>query len=104
MDGRKGGWGLLLIVCACNIATSAVDLHNTVDAAGAMEHLVKGWTNSKNIVFAAPESGCVSYQQGNDCVIFSLGRRARLQFAAVHCLPPSFISVQHAQTVRRNMN
>jgi hypothetical protein len=48
----------------------AVAIHNAVDAAAAIQSLVKDWTAFRNIVTVDPEAGLVSYQQGNDCVIF----------------------------------
>jgi hypothetical protein len=42
----------------------------------------------------------VSYQQRNDCIIFSLGSRPLVQFVNVKGLPPSFIDVRQAQEVR----
>jgi hypothetical protein len=44
----------------------------------------------------------VSYQQANDCIIFSVGGGPRVQFVRVAGLPPSFIDVQQAQEVRGN--
>jgi hypothetical protein len=35
-----------------------------------MQSLVKDWTAFRNVVTVDPEAGLVSYQQGNDCVIF----------------------------------
>ena len=65
-----------------------------------MQTMVSGWTNYTNRITVDPQAGCVSYQQANDCIIFSLGSRPLVQFVRVKGLPPSFIDVRQAQEVR----
>ncbi len=64
--------------------------------------MVSGWTEHTNRITVDPEAACVSYQQGNNCIIFSVGGGPRVQFVKVKGLPPSFIDVQQAQQVRGN--
>jgi hypothetical protein len=63
--------------------------------------LVKHWTFRKNIITVDAEAGCVSYQQGNLCIIFSCSP-PQVQFVTVEGLPPSFIGAEQAQQVRRD--
>ena len=65
-----------------------------------METMVSGWTYSRNRITVDPQAGCVSYQQDNLCIIFSVGGGPRVQFVEVNGLPPSFIDVRQAQEVR----
>ena len=65
-----------------------------------MQTMVSGWTNKTNRITVDPQAGCVSYQQKNKCIIFSLGSRPLVQFVNVAGLPPSFIDVRQAQEVR----
>jgi hypothetical protein len=84
-----------------NPAAAAVDVYNAVDFAAALHTLVKDWTSYKNIITMDAEAGCVSYQQGNFCIIFSCNP-PQVQFVTVEGLPPSFIGVEQAQQVRRD--
>jgi hypothetical protein len=84
-----------------NPAAAAVDVYNAVDFAAALHALVKDWTFRKNIITVDAEAGCVSYQQANDCIIFSCNP-PQVQFVKVAGLPPSFIGVEQAQQVRRD--
>ena len=65
-----------------------------------MQSMVSGWTKYTNRITVDPQAGCVSYQQGNNCIIFSVDGGLRMQFVEVKGLPPSFIDVQRAQQVR----
>jgi hypothetical protein len=47
------------------------------------------------------EAGCVSYQQGDNCIIFSCNT-PQVQFVEVEGLPCSFIGAEQAQQVRRD--
>jgi hypothetical protein len=68
-----------------------------------MQTMVSGWTKCTNRITVDPQAACVSYQQGDDnCIIFSVGGGARVQFVEVAGLPPSFIDVRQAQEVRGN--
>jgi hypothetical protein len=67
-----------------------------------MQSMVSEWTKYTNRVTVDPQAGCVSQQQVNDCIIFSLGGGPRVQFVRVKGLPPSFIDVQRAKEVRGN--
>jgi hypothetical protein len=67
-----------------------------------MQSMVSGWTQYTNRITVDPQAGCVSHQQFNECVIFSVGGGPRLQFVHVKGLPPSFIDAQRAQQVRGN--
>ncbi len=78
---------------------AAVDVHSAVDFATAMQSLVKGWTEYKNVVTVDPQAGCVSYQQNNCCIIFSINNAPRVQFVEADGLPPSFIGAEQAQQV-----
>jgi hypothetical protein len=82
-------------------AAAAVDVYNAVDFAAALHALVKDWTVCKNIITVDAEAGCVSYQQGNNCIIFSCNP-PQAQFVKVAGLPPSFIGAEQAQQVRRD--
>ena len=73
-----------------------------MEFAAAMQTMVSGWTNETNRITVDPQAGCVSYQQDNKCIIFSVGGGPRVQFVEVAGLPPSFIDVQQAQEVRGN--
>ena len=87
----------------CNAAAAAVEVHSAVDAAAAMQTMVSGWTEETNRITVDPQAGCVSHQQFNECVIFSVGGGPRVQFVKVAGwggLPPSFIDVRQAQEVR----
>ena len=59
-----------------------------------MQTMVSGWTKCTNRITVDPQAGCVSYQQGNNCIVFSLGSRPLVQFVNVKGLPPSFINVR----------
>ena len=83
-----------------NPAAAAVDVYNAVDFAAALHALVKDWTEYKNIITVDAEAGCVSYQQGELCIIFSCNP-PQVQFVKVTGLPPSFIGVEQQQ-VRRD--
>ena len=86
-----------------NPAAAAVDVYNAVDFAAALHALVKDWTYMKNIITVDAEAGCVSYQQDDECIIFSCNP-PQVQFVQVEGLPPSFIGVEQAQAqqVRRD--
>jgi hypothetical protein len=86
-----------------NPAAAAVDVYNAVDFAAALHALVKDWTEYKNIITVDAGAGCVSYQQGTECIIFSCNP-PQVQFVKVAGLPPSFIRVEQAQAqqVRRD--
>ena len=86
----------------CNAAAAAVEVHSAVEFAAAMQTMVSGWTNRTNRITVDPQAACVSYQQGGNCIIFSVGGGPRVQFVEVEGLPPSFIDVQQAQEVRGN--
>ncbi len=87
-----------------NAAAAAVEVHSAVEAAAAMQTMVSGWTKSQwtNRITVDPQAGCVSYQQDELCIIFSVGGGPRVQFVRVEGLPPSFIDVRRAQEVRGN--
>ncbi len=97
-----GGVGSCARACVCNAAAAAVEVHSAVDAAAAMQNIVSRWRDSKNRITVDPQAGCVSYQQSDRCIIFSVGGGPRVQFVEVAGLPPSFIDVQQAQEVRGN--
>ena len=84
-----------------NPAAAAVDVHNAVDFAAALHTWVKGWTEYKNIITVDAEAGCVSYQQDDECIIFSCNT-PQVQFVRVEGLPRSFIGAEQAQQVRRD--
>ena len=65
-----------------------------------MQTMVIGCTDYKNRITVDPQAACVSFQQGNECIIFSVGGGPRVQFVKVAGLPPSFIDTQRAQEVR----
>ena len=67
-----------------------------------MQTMVSGWTKHTNRITVDPQAACVSYQQADDCIIFSVGGGPRVQFVKVAGLSPSFIDVQQAQEVRGN--
>ena len=90
--GLKGKGQLRARVC--NAAAAAVEVHSAVDAAAAMQTMVSGWTAWTNRITVDPQAGCVSYQQYDRCIIFSLGEGPRVQFVKVAGLPPSFIDVR----------
>jgi hypothetical protein len=89
-----------------NPAAAAVDVYNAVDFAAALHTFVKDWTDYKktknNIITVDAEAGCVSYQQGDKCIIFRCNP-PQVQFVKVEGLPPSFIGVDQAQQVRRDV-
>ena len=76
-------------------------MYNAVDFAAALHALVKDLTRFKNIITVDAKAGCVSYQQHNDCIIFSCNP-PQVQFVRVEGLPPSFIGVEQAQQARRD--
>ena len=84
-----------------NPAAAAVDVHNAVDFAAALHTWVKGSTVYNNIITVDAEAGCVSYQQGNNCIIFGCNTR-QVHFVEVEGLPRSFIGAEQAQQVRRD--
>jgi hypothetical protein len=84
-----------------NPAAAAVDVYNAVDFAAALHALVKDWTYVKNIITVDAEAGCVSYEQDDECIIFSCNP-PQVQFVQVEGLPPSFIGAEQAQQVRRD--
>jgi hypothetical protein len=85
-----------------NPAAAAVDVHNAVDFAAALHTLVKGWTAYKNIITVDAKTGCVSYQQNTDCIIFSCNT-PQVQFVKKgKGLRRSFIGAEQAQQVRRD--
>jgi hypothetical protein len=86
----------------CNAAAAAVEVHSAVEFAAAMQTMVIGCTDYKNRITVDPQAACVSYQQHDNCIIFSLGGGPRVQFVEVKGLPPSFIDVRQAQEVRGN--
>lgn len=100
-------WGQLR-AHLCNTAAAAVEVHSAVDAAAAMHSMIqqsKWWDRSYrgyNRITVDPQAGCVSHQQHDRCIIFSLGGGPRVQFVTVEGLPPSFIDVRQAQEVRGN--
>jgi hypothetical protein len=71
-----------------------------------MQSIVSGWTNHTNRITVDTQAGCVSHQQRDNCVIFSLGGGplSRVQFVKVKGLPPSFIDVQEVRGNARKMN
>ena len=73
-----------------------------MEFAAAMQTMVSGWRDSKNRITVNPQAACVSYEQYDRCIIFSVGGGPRVQFVEVAGLPPSFIDVQQAQEVRGN--
>ena len=73
-----------------------------MEFAAAMQTMVIGCTDYKNRITVDPQAARVSYQQHNECVIFSVGGGPRVQFVEVAGLPPSFIDVRQAQEVRGN--
>ena len=77
-------------------------MHSAVDFAAALQTMVIGCTDYKNRITVDPQAACVSYQQDDNCIIFSVGGGPRVQFVEVSGLPPSFIDVQRAQEVRGN--
>jgi hypothetical protein len=78
-------------------------VYNAVDFAAALYTLVKDWTACNNIITVDAETGCVSYQQRNECIIFSCSP-PQVQFVKIWGLPPSFIGLEQAQAqqVRRD--
>jgi hypothetical protein len=86
-------------VPVANPAAAAVDVYNAVDFAAALHALVKDWTKHNNIITVDAEAGCVSYQQEDDCIIFSCNP-PQVQFVRVESLPLSFIGEEQAQKVR----
>ena len=103
MQAQVGGGDKVeghLLARMCNAAAAAVEVHDVVDAAVAMEYMVSGWTKYTNRITVDSQAGCISYQQGdNNCVVFSLSGGPRVQFVRVSGLPPSFIDVRQAQKV-----
>ncbi len=69
-----------------------------------MQTMVSGWTYKTNRVTVDPQAGCVSYQQDDKCIIFSVGGGPRVQFVKVEGLPPSFIDVQQVRGNAREMS
>ena len=63
-----------------------------------MQTMVSGWTTYTNRITVDPQAGCVSYQQRNNCIIFSLGSRPLVQFVDFKGLPPSFIDVRQVRS------
>jgi hypothetical protein len=63
-----------------------------------MQTMVSGWTTYTNRITVDPQAGCVSYQQYNECIIFSLGSRPLVQFVKVAGLPRSFIDVRQVRS------
>jgi hypothetical protein len=91
-------------VCIGSADAAAVEVHSAVEAAAAMQAMVSGWTKYTNRITVDPQAGCVSFQQANKCIIFSVGGGPRVQFVHVAGLPPLFIDVRQAQEVRGNAN
>ena len=98
--GGGGGWDGQLRARVCNAAAAAVEVHSAVEFAAAMQAIVSGWTKYKNRITVDPEAACVSYQQDDKCIIFSVGGGPRVQFVNIEGLPPSFIDVRRAQEVQ----
>ena len=67
---------------------------DAVDAAAAMDRLVEGW--AKCCITVDPDSGRVSYQHDDCCVICSV-REPFFQFVKIGGLPPSFLDLKQAQ-------
>ena len=66
-----------------------------------MHTLAKRWTAWKNVITVDAEAGRVSYQQRDECIIFSCNP-PQVQCVKVTGLPPSFIGAEQAQQVRRD--
>jgi hypothetical protein len=64
--------------------------------------LAKRWTAWKNVITVDAEAGRVSYQQRDECIIFSCNP-PRVQFVKVEGLPPSFIGVEQVRLDAREM-
>jgi hypothetical protein len=106
-DGGGGGGGGQLRERVCNAAAAAVEVRSAVDAAAAMQCMLSGsgWTSGRtNHITVDLQAGCVSHQQGDDCIIFSVGGGPRVQFVKVKGLPPSFIDVQRAREMKPDQN
>ena len=76
------------------IAGRPMVVDNAVDAAAAMHGLVQGW--AKCCITVDPDSGRVSYQHDDCCVICSV-REPFFQFVKIGGLPPSFLDLKQAQ-------
>jgi hypothetical protein len=92
-------------------------VYNAVDAADFMQNMLKGypWTYTDVIdsqgttvqfvstITVDPLSGCVSYQQQENCIILSVNSAPRVQCVAANALPSSFIKVEQVRRDAREM-
>ena len=101
---RGGGPGVMGVWGSCvrvrvTLLPAAVAVHDAADVAAAMQSLLQGWTSHNNLITVDLTAGSVSYQQSNDCIIFSLRSASPVKCVQDTGLPPSFVSVQQAQQV-----
>jgi hypothetical protein len=94
---------------------TAVDVYNAVDAADFMQNMLKTWTYTDvidsqgttvqfvNNITVDPLSGCVSYQQQENCIILSVNSAPRVQCVAANILPSSFIKLEQVRCDTREM-
>jgi hypothetical protein len=84
------------------IPAVAVVVHSAAQAAAAMQRLVDVFRSAGQggaRITVDPVSGCVSYEIGRRCIIFSVFSGHPILFVKVKGLPPTFIEVQQAQQV-----
>jgi hypothetical protein len=75
-----------------------------VDAGTQLQWLVQGWTKVKSSIMVDAAGGCVSYQHGDCCIIFSVDSEDPVRFVQVSGLPPSFIQLKQAQFIADPIN
>jgi hypothetical protein len=82
-------FGLALIVLT---PCGAVVVHTAVEAAAAMQKCTQDWKD--NVITVDPASASVSYEQAQDCIVFSISSEHPFQFVKVSGLPAAFLDVQ----------
>ena len=88
---QRAKFGLNLIVLTPCVA---VVVHTAVEAAAAMQKCTQEWKASPNVITVDLATASVSYQQRDDCIVFSISSEHSFQFVRVSGLPSAFLDVQ----------
>ena len=64
-----------------------------------MQKCTQGFKAYANVITVDLATASVSYQQADDCIVFSISSEHSFQFVEVGGLPASFLGVQQAQQV-----
>ena len=93
---QRAKFGLNLIVLT---PCAAVVVHTAVEAAAAMQKCTQGFKDYANVITVDLATASVSYEQRDDCIVFSISSEQSFQFVKHFGLPASFLGVPQAQQV-----